>query len=80
MSRSLVCLLTFADPADYDRLRQSEKLSFVGVHAALRQGASLSASRADGGRIALKHTLSPRQVEVLLAGGVISWLRLRVAA
>ena len=60
MSRSLVCLLTFADPADYDRLSQSEKLSFAGVHAALRQGASLSASRADGGSIALQHALSPR--------------------
>jgi aconitate hydratase len=59
---------------------QGEKLSFAGVHAALRQGASLSASRADGGSIALQHALSPRQVEMLLAGGVISWLRLSVTA
>jgi aconitate hydratase len=72
--------LTFADPADYDRLSQGEPLRFAGVHDALRQGAALSASRADGGSIALQHVLSPRQVEVLLAGGVISWLRLRVAA
>jgi aconitate hydratase len=72
--------LTFADPTDYDRLSQGEKLSFAGVHAALRQGASLSASPTGGGNIALQHALSSRQIEVLLAGGVINWLRLRVAA
>jgi aconitate hydratase len=72
--------LTFADPADYDRLGQGEVLSFAGVHAALREGGSLSGRRADGGSVALQHTLSPRQVEVLLAGGVINWLRLRTAA
>jgi aconitate hydratase len=72
--------LTFADPADYDRLSQGETLGFAGVHAALRQGASLSASRGNGGSIALQHALSPRQIEVLLAGGVISWLRGRVVA
>jgi aconitate hydratase len=72
--------VTFADPADYDRLSQGEKLSFAGVHAALRQGSSLSARRADGGSLALRHALSPRQVELLLAGGVINWLKGRVAA
>ena len=72
--------LSFTDPGDYDRLNQGEMLSFAGVHAALRQGASLSARRADGGIIALRHALSPRQVEVLLAGGVINWLKLRAAA
>jgi isocitrate/isopropylmalate dehydrogenase len=45
-----------------DRLSRGEKESFAGVHAALRQGASLSASRADGGSIALQHALSPRHV------------------
>jgi predicted aconitate hydratase len=72
--------LTFADPADYDRLSQGDMLSFAGVRAALRQGTSLCARRADGGSIAFQHALSPRQVEVLLAGGVINWLRLRTAA
>jgi aconitate hydratase len=72
--------LTFADPADYDRLSQGDILSFAGVRAALRQGTALCARRADGGSIAFQHVLSPRQVEVLLAGGVIHWLRPRTAA
>jgi aconitate hydratase len=72
--------LTFADPADYDRVSQRETLSFAGVHAALRQGVSLKARRVDGGSIALRHALSPHQIEVLLAGGVINWLKLRTAA
>jgi hypothetical protein len=46
----------------------------------IRSGASLEARRADGGSVALRHALSPRQVEVLLAGGVINWLKQRAAA
>jgi aconitate hydratase len=31
-------------------------------------------------RIALLHGLSPRQADLLLTGGVINWLRQRLAA
>ena len=56
-----------------------------GVHAALRSGqrefdASLDAVGGARHRIPLRHDLSPRQVELLLAGGVINWLRERLAA
>ncbi|MFC0387536.1 aconitate hydratase [Muricoccus vinaceus] len=72
--------LTFADPSDYDRLGQGEVLRFEGLHAALRAGPEVTAQRADGSPLRLRHTLSPRQVELLLAGGVINWLRDRLAA
>ncbi len=57
-----------------------------GVHAALRSGRrELGASfiaAAGGARrtISLRHDLSPRQADLLLAGGVINWLRRRLAA
>ena len=72
--------LTFADPADYDGLGRGEALRFAGLHAALRAGPDVTATRADGTVVRLRHALSPRQVELLLSGGVINWLRDRLAA
>jgi aconitate hydratase len=71
--------LTFADPSDYDRIAQGDVLHFSGLHAALRAGHVVT-GRVGDRTIALRHDLSPRQLEVLLAGGVINWLRQRVAA
>jgi aconitate hydratase len=72
--------LTFVEAADADGLRQGEVLRFEGLHAALRGGGTVTARRADGGTVALRHALSHRQVELLLSGGVINWLRGRLAA
>lgn len=72
--------LTFARAADYERLRQGERLRFTGLHAALRAGPDIEAADEAGTAIVLQHDLSPRQIDVLLAGGVINWLRQRVAA
>jgi aconitate hydratase len=72
--------LTFADPGDYDRLGQGEAIQFTDVHAALRSGHELRAKLVGNGReILLHHDLSPRQIDLLLVGGVINWLRQRLA-
>lgn len=69
--------LTFADPGDYDRLMPGDSIRLSGIHAMLRSGRKdITASLGDGtGTIALRHELSPRQVDLLLSGGVINWLR-----
>ena len=73
--------LTFADPIDYDRLQQGDVVQLTSVRAALRAGRELSARLAGEGReILLRHDLSPRQLDLLLDGGVINWLRQRLAA
>jgi aconitate hydratase len=73
--------LTFADPIDYDRLQQGDVVQFTSVRAALRAGRELSARLVCEGReILLRHDLSPRQLDLLLDGGVINWLRQRLAA
>ncbi|MDN5599553.1 MAG: aconitate hydratase, partial [Brachybacterium sp.] len=62
--------LEFADPADLAAASAGEEVVLEGVHAALREGHTLSASI--GGReVALRHRLSPRQVDMVLAGGRI---------
>ena len=53
--------LTFADPADYDRIDRDDRID------AELAGKSV--------RIALRHDLSPRQIDLLPAGGAINWLR-----
>jgi aconitate hydratase len=77
--------LTFADPADYDAIEQGDVVRLSGVHETLRSGrrefgATLEAAGGARRTIALLHDLSPRQVDLLLAGGVINWLRRRLAA
>jgi aconitate hydratase len=73
--------LTFAELDDYDRLKLGDVIQICGVHATLMSGQNeFTASLVDGkGTIALRHDLSRRQVDLLLSGGVINWLRERLA-
>lgn len=71
--------LAFADPADHDALAAGEVLEFSGLHAALRAGDGIVARVAGSDRaVALTCALSARQLDVLLAGGMIPWLRGRL--
>ena len=65
-----VLALQFANPEDYDRISTNSVLSFQGLRTALRSGHSVTA-QLDGEPIELRHTLSQRQVEMVLIGGRI---------
>jgi aconitate hydratase len=75
--------LLFAEPGDVERLERGATLRLRGLHAWLLGGQQeweLEYGR-DGqseGRIRVQHSLSPRQVDVLLAGGGITWMRRRL--
>lgn len=62
--------LVFENPEDYDRISQNDVLSFKGLRDALQDGNSVTAEL-NGEPLALRHTLSDRQVEMVLAGGRI---------
>ncbi len=66
--------LRFDDPADYDNLESGQTLVFEGVREALQQGDRLTV-RSDNGDITLCHDMTPRQVEMLLEGGLINWMK-----
>jgi len=66
--------LRFDSDADYDALESGQTLRFSGLHKALKEGDTLSAETPKG-RITLRHDLTPRQVEVLLDGGLINWMK-----
>ncbi|MDT8449270.1 MAG: aconitate hydratase [Wenzhouxiangellaceae bacterium] len=67
--------LTFVRKKDYDRLKQDTKLKFTGLHDALAGDGPVTA-RVDGGDpVEFEHSLSDRQLGILLAGGIINWKR-----
>ncbi|MFC4242918.1 aconitate hydratase [Gryllotalpicola reticulitermitis] len=71
-----VLALEFADADDYERLQQGDVLELEGVREAIAHGHEMTArntSREESYR--LIHRLSDRQVDMVLAGGLIPWLR-----
>ncbi len=75
-----VLALEFADAGDHDRIHQGDVLLLTGLREALATGKEIRVRNETRDEdYAVRHTLSPRQVEMLLAGGLIPWLRDRKA-
>lgn len=68
-----ILALELTDPAERDALEQGSTLAIAGTHDQLRGGATVTAT-ADGRELTLRHRLSERQVEMVLAGGLIRQL------
>jgi len=68
--------LTFMDEADYAGLEQGDELEMCDVHAALRAGRPITVHNlTKGTSFQVRYDLTPRQVEVLLAGGLLNYIR-----
>ena len=65
--------LSFADPADYDRLTQGETLVIENIEGGLESG-DFTLLAGDK-RIPLRGEFSPRQRAVLRAGGLLNYTR-----
>jgi predicted aconitate hydratase len=71
--------MTFVEQSDYAQIAQDEVIRIDGVREAIQNDSVLLLSRAGGGKpIPARHDLSARQLEILLAGGLINWLRARI--
>ena len=70
--------LTFAEPDDYDRIREADRLSLVGL-ADLAPGRPVDCviAHADGSRerIALRHSYSASQLDWFRAGSALNSVR-----
>jgi aconitate hydratase len=69
--------LTFAETSDYDRLQQGDVLKASALRRGLRKGGIVFQCR---GQITARHNLSPRELDVVLAGGMINWRRTSASA
>src|SRR5690606_37257501 len=66
-----VLALEFTNEADYESLSEGDVLEFRGLRDELGAGTTTTAEAA-GRKFEFRHGLSPRQVEMVLAGGRIA--------
>jgi aconitate hydratase len=72
--------LTFQHADDYDSVNQGDRLELRGVLDGLRHGRPIVVHNAtNGARFEVTHSLSPRQVRILLAGGLLRDIKARLA-
>ncbi len=70
--------LTFVEPADYDRLAGDDELAVHDIHDGVRSGSDVLVHVANKGfDIPARHNMSPRQIEIFHAGGLVNWFRER---
>ena len=68
--------LFFAEASDYDTIEQGDELEIAGIHAALRAGEPLTVKNLTKNKTyKLGYKLSKRQVEIILAGGLVNYTR-----
>jgi aconitate hydratase len=67
--------LTFQEPADYERLRQGERLRFPNIRKLVASGATEIPVEVDGQTIVTLLEVSLRQRQELLAGGALNFVR-----
>jgi aconitate hydratase len=69
--------LQFDEEQDYERIDRGSIFRADALREAVEHGDRVDA-QVDGKPVQLRHTLSARQREILLAGGLIPWLRARL--
>jgi len=67
--------LEFQNNSDFDLLAQGRSMSIEGVADNLEKGASAIEAVAGSDRIVFKVDLTPRQIKVMLSGGLLNYIR-----
>jgi len=75
-----VLALCLDDEDDYEKIEAGDIITVTGIHDAVVKGREIALGLAGKDiKIAARHNMSPRQVEIFLAGGLINWFRARFA-
>ncbi len=68
--------MTFVNPADYDKIKQEDVLEITDVRKGLKAGNRLTVKNATQGyTFEAQFDLSPRQTDILLAGGQLNYTK-----
>lgn len=68
--------LVMEEPADYESIHQGDQLRIHGLRSALRHGHPLIVENATNRRsMRVRCELSQRQIRIVLAGGLINWMK-----
>ena len=66
----------FANEADYDRIAQGDQVEIPNVREAIRKGSKLKARNVTKGfDFEVTHSLTGRQVDIILAGGRLAYTK-----
>ncbi|MGE6258411.1 aconitate hydratase [Heyndrickxia sporothermodurans] len=72
--------ITFINEEDYNSLEQGDVLELEGIRKKIAQGNELTISvKGKNKEMKVKHLLSERQIDIILAGGLINWVKKRQA-
>lgn len=70
--------LTFANEADYDAIGAQDRIEIRNIKDSLEKGSDLTLKDTTNGKsISLKYSLSSRQRDILLAGGMLNYTKTR---
>lgn len=70
--------LTFSNPRDFDQIKEDDELEFPDICRAIVSGNTVEVIiKRTGERLVLTHDLTPRQVNVILAGGLLNYIRMQ---
>ncbi|WP_200822110.1 aconitate hydratase [Caballeronia arvi] len=73
-----VLALSFVDGGDYGRIEAGDTIRVAGLQKALIAGAQLTVENTTRGQaFTVSHALSHRQIEYVLQGGLICWMKAR---
>ena len=64
--------MTFSDPSDYDKINEGDEIELCDLHSSIKTGKYCMVNKSNGTKIALDCVLSDRQIEIILAGGLIA--------
>ncbi|ALO17369.1 2,3-dimethylmalate dehydratase large subunit [Salinivirga cyanobacteriivorans] len=67
--------LEFVKSGDYDEIEQDDVLAFDDFSNQIKQGKVIVQNKTKGSKYEMMHSMSKRQVEVVLAGGVIPYFK-----
>jgi len=68
--------MTFADEADYDKIKQGDNIVIENIREQISSGKGIVLeNRSTGEKIRVNMSLSDRQVEIILAGGLLNYTK-----
>jgi aconitate hydratase len=68
--------LLFADPKDWDNIERGDVLSISGIRASIKKGHDITVTnKTKNQTYKAQHKMSDRQVDVILAGGMVNYFR-----
>lgn len=67
--------LVFINPADYDDIEQQDILIIKNIHDIKKSKELTAHNKTKNKNYKLVHSLSPRELAILLAGGLINWVK-----